>query len=286
MTAKYGGSKPGRARWQVEWYSDHSVKSRISQKKYHNYVTCYTYKLGITPRRGVPSKPLKIPKTIAERLRECGTIKKRAYCENGCHEKEIVLYCGIRICRNPGCVADRDRRTIFKYYSYVAGMSNPWFITLSYANHHPLSFGPKNQLDKAFSSLVAYYRAQKAPGGASLLAGYIKVLELVPKEDSFYWHLHVIMDLRDGLTKSKLSELWQKFTKTSMVVDCQRIYDRSMAVAYVTKYCTKAINLPLSHEQYLKIRKMRFLSSHGCVAKFKTIPLSCPLCGGKYRWIF
>lgn len=243
------------------------------QKRILNYVTCYIYIKGITSQILPNGSPL-----LDEKLRLCG---KRTYvwtCFNCNYQMTITLFCGIRVCRNPGCIAARERKTVEKYYEYVAGMMSPWFMTVTLRGHHELSFGPKSRLDKAFNSLVRYYKAQKDPSGRPIWRGYIKALELEPKEDGFFYHLHIIYD-GVKLSKSVLSKKWAEYTKDSMVVDVRPISSRDEAVAYVVKYCTKSVNLPISFMEYRRIRKMRFLSSHGCKRVFKRERTACPSCG-------
>jgi len=233
-----------------------------------------------------------IKKNIQRKLDECCTKPVILSCRDPlCREitgtRDGLVYkttekCGNRICQKDACVRSRISRTKRKYVEKVKQMKTPRFMTLTYAGHHELSFSVKNEIDGCWKTLSQYLRRKNA------IFRYVKALELVQKEDGYYYHLHLIYDGK-YIPFKKLQEKWLEYTKTTHRVSIERVKSRFKAVNYVTKYICKGSQIGLKINDFIKIRKMQFFSSYG---KFDPITIDkleillCPICGGVYKYDF
>lgn len=149
--------------------------------------------------------------------------------------------CMNRICMKVGCLRKRRKRLYDVLSRSIVNMRNLKFITLTYADRHGLSRDIKEQLDSYFKEFIRNIRRKKL-----LLGGYIKVLEITKNPQGFYYHFHIVIEMK-YFDQKKLSKLWKRITGTSYIVHIKPVTDRSHAVSYVAKYLVKGIHSNISN---------------------------------------
>lgn len=89
---------------------------------------------------------------------------------------------------------------------------------------------------------TAWMRLRKTAFWKSCTTGGVAVTELKTGEDGLWHvHLHVITE-GDWMDQRQLSETWKSITLDSHIVDVRALNDPKHAVAYLTKYVTKAVD--------------------------------------------
>lgn len=200
-------------------------------------------------------------------------------------------YCGHRICRNPGCIAKRQKTMQRKYDPKLNNFKDPRFITLTLKGYHTLTRTPHQRLNYAWKRLSLLLRK------SGLVKRYLKVTELVPHEyvnaegtyiDVYFWHLHIVYD-GFYIPADVLRSSWEHFTGDSKWVNITRVKKNISASAYIRKYLTKLIIDDLEAEEYYKVYKMKLISHYNCQDELETVlelhilirRSVCPHCGSK-----
>lgn len=175
-------------------------------------------------------------------LKRCGDSIDFA-CIDHEHEDWNQTYkyrCMNRLCGRIGCLRKRRRRIYDMLKRSIVNMKNLKFITLTYADRHGLTRDIKKRLDGFFNLFI-----RKLKRDNLLLGGYIKVLEITHNEQGYYYHFHVLIELK-YYHQNKLCQDWKKITGTSYIAWIERVYDRNEAINYVAKYMVKGIHSKIS----------------------------------------
>lgn len=178
-----------------------------------------------------------------------------------------------------------------KYDPKLNTFKDPRFLTLTLRGFHPLDRRVHERLNYAWKRMSLILRKN------GYVKGYIKVTELVARPNMlvdgkeiprYYWHLHIIYD-GVYIPAEILRSFWKQYTKDSNWVHVSRVRKNFSASAYIRKYITKLVYDNMDLTEYIKVYKMKLISSYGCVDELETlieievtsIKLKCPICGYK-----
>lgn len=146
----------------------------------------------------------------------------------GCGAVKHEFYrCNNRLC--PRCSDVIGSRFMRKYRSFVEGMVNPKFMTLTLRN--------VDSIDRDyFSQLSRYWSAFKKRlfRDNYVLNKGLYVKEVTEKGSGFHVHLHVIYE-GSYLPQKYISDQWSKVTTGSMVVDIRPVRHKFKDMGYLLK---------------------------------------------------
>lgn len=211
--------------------------------------------------------------------------------DNGVSPVILREYCMTRICNHPGCIRKREDRIKGKYEAKLNNFDDPRFLTLTLKGYHPLSRDPLDKLNYAWKRMSRLLRKN------GYMKSYIKVIELVQHEyvdsslvyhDVYFWHMHVVYD-GIYIPASVLRAAWLGFTSDSNWVNVSRVKRNFSASAYLRKYLQKMAYDDIDLVEYIKVFKMKLISSYGCKEELLTLleqyieinrhAIECPFCG-------
>jgi len=144
--------------------------------------------------------------------------------------------CKLRWC--PMCSTSRQWFITSQVQNWVASISKPKFLTLTFQHFEiPLS-EQVNNLYKSFTKLrkLKYFR-DKVRGG-------IWFFQIKKSASDGLWHphLHCLVDA-EWLPKDHISKLWEKITLGSKIVDVKGVLNDKKVADYVARYAAKPSQL-------------------------------------------
>lgn len=239
-----------------------------------------------------------------ESLLACGKRKVVLRCKNtDCWEHEAHYYitphtCGIRICKEPKCLAKRVFRATRKYEDKVNQMKTPRFLTLTIRGwQDEVSRKHLDLLHACWKVFSQYYRRKRK------IWAYIKAIEIADTEYfvgpflesayGYFYHMHVIYD-GQYIPFDSMQEKWKEITKAHVGEESHRVEiskpkARFKIHSYIAKYIGKGSDLEISTESYIGIRKCQFFASW-CdreiliflKVQHEVCPkIMCPACGSR-----
>jgi hypothetical protein len=221
-------------------------------------------------------------------------------CSCGKYEKVIPITCGIMICPKKDCIEQRYMRRKMKYINFLKSFKNPYFLTLTRKDLHPLSHQYKKEMDIAFQKMSRHTFKGK-------VHAWLKVLEMGHREyvrpdiynrheyvEVYRYHYHIVLDLEylDQVDISEVRKWWIKYT-SSPRVNVKRCRGTGKLMDYLNKYCQKGSEINAELHEFLGIRKMQFFSrwvdpKHRAEYDY-SVPLSdnmvCPFCKNRMHAI-
>jgi len=230
---------------------------------------------------------------IQERMHKCKTKTVvlghvHGECE---YEKKIPVACHVRICSK---CEDQRRISVFrKYYEGILQMKHPKMLTVTYYGHHPLSARVKWELEGYMRSFIKRIirKIMKMPGKYEVR--YLRVIEFVPKDDGYYYHYHLIIDM-PYISQKWLSEAWLGVTGESKVIDIRSLErtdkrGKRRVLNYVLKYVTKPMKIDETKQDVYDLYAREIYGKHLVESRGLLHLINggnssmnmCPVCGEK-----
>lgn len=193
---------------------------------------------------------------LLERMIECQTTEicfehkheARDFCDN---KLTVLGSCYLRCC--PKCIEARKRRYAKLFRSTIESFERIAVLTLTFKDSHALSKAKMQEFRNHVCNFMRRLRYHK-----SYEIKFIRVLEIVPKADGWYYHYHILIDM-PYIKQDILSRMWKEVTGDSFVVWIEvlknnngvpighlwkRLSNRqkvSNALNYVAKYLSKPL---------------------------------------------
>ena len=174
------------------------------------------------------------PKTLHD-FRNCGrTAMVLRDKDNAAHLKFGLITCKHRLC--PACSRERAATIAANLQPHIiAGATK--FITLTLAPTEPTLKAQLALLRRSFT------RLRQRPLWKARVRGYVGFVEIKPSKAKTGWNTHLhILARSTFVPQAQLALDWLAVTGTSRIVDIRLVHSSDDAVAYVTKYVTKAID--------------------------------------------
>lgn len=220
----------------------------------------------------------------AASLRECHTTEHLTGCTACGAAWWVTTKCRSRIC--PICAWKTAQARAQLIQHMIIGLKHPKFITLTMPRWDGDPGEGISFLRKAFGKL-------RKSGGIPGLEGGCYSIEVIPKDDGWHIHMHLIVDCSFTPHKKLIAAWGQALGVTSPSVDIRDAAGQS-AAKYVAKYVTKSLDPKDGPEAFAKLYQaiagMRLFSLFG--KWYRSAPMvealqgardhvrcKCPACG-------
>lgn len=220
----------------------------------------------------------------AAALRECHTTEHLTGCTHCGAAWWVTTKCRSRIC--PICAWKTAQARAQLIQNMIAGLKHPKFITLTMPRWNGDPGEGISFIRKAFGKL-------RKSGGIPGLEGGCYSIEVVPKENGWHIHMHLILDCSFTPHKKLIAAWGLALGVPSPSVDV-RDAGSADAAKYVAKYVTKSLNPKDGPEAFAKLYQaiagVRLFALFG--KWFKSAPMvemmkmqkdhvqaKCPCCG-------
>lgn len=179
----------------------------------------------------------------AQALRECSETEHLTGCTHCGEAWWVTTKCRQRVCPICSYKVSKDRAKLIQLF--INRLKYPKFVTLTM----PRWTGDPREGIKELRS--AFLRLRKN-GGIKELKGGCYSIELVPKDDGWHIHMHLILDA-PFIPHAKLIVEWGKALRVPRPSVDVRNADKGSAAHYVAKYVTKSLPPDVEADTYVDL---------------------------------